>query len=134
MRRRRSERKAAQALPQAKVAQRIAPPPDATVGRSEVGLALSRGGGGFLVPLSRHFFESLAGGLKDGLQPTHRLKPAQAHVAIERIELNSKTAPASPLRRDKCGARPLNGSSTMPLRREQSRIASSIRATGLTVG
>jgi len=80
-------------------------PPDATVGRSEVGLALCCGGAGFLLPLSRHFFESLAGRLEDGLQPTHRLKTAQAHVAIKRIEFDSKTTPASPVGRNEGGAR-----------------------------
>ena len=39
------------------------------------------------------FLESLAGRLKGGLQPADRLKTAQAHVAIERIEFESKTAP-----------------------------------------
>jgi len=39
----------------------------------------------------------LAGGLKDGLHAADRMKTSQAHVAIKRIDLNSKTAPASPL-------------------------------------
>jgi len=33
------------------------------------------------------------------------MKTSQAHVAIKRIDLNSKTAPARPLSRNKGGAR-----------------------------
>ena len=67
--------------------------------------SLGFGGRESLLPLSSQFLEALAGGLKGGLHPADRTKTAQAHVAIERIELDTKTAPANPLGRDEGSAR-----------------------------
>ena len=68
-------------------------------------LELGSGRRELFLPLRSYFLEFLAGCRKEGLHPADRTKTAQAHVAIERIELDTKTAPASPLGRDEGRAR-----------------------------
>jgi hypothetical protein len=76
-------------------------PPTADGSRSKGGAELGSGWRKLFLSLRSYFLKFLAGCLKGGLQPAHRTKTAQAHIAIEVVFRKTKrwhhTCPGLPV-------------------------------------
>ena len=78
--------------------------------------------------------EGLAGVREDGIAPGVGLPSSHSDIDVSGIDLKPITRRPTRSAAIIVLPEPMNGSSTMSPRREQSRIASATRATGLTVG